>query len=118
MYAHLTDATRLLRWIAVEATVDATPGGELRWTHENGATVIGRFLELVPSRRGVFTYGWDGDLMGLPPGSSVVEIDLVEAEGKTTLRLSQRSVPPEFLDAHQFGWEFFMGRLQDVLAAE
>jgi uncharacterized protein YndB with AHSA1/START domain len=40
--------------------------------------VVGRFVELVPHRRLVFTYGWEDGLMGVPPESTTVEIDLVE----------------------------------------
>jgi uncharacterized protein YndB with AHSA1/START domain len=38
--------------------------------------VVGRFVELIPYRRVVFTYGWQGGRMGVPPESSTVEIDL------------------------------------------
>jgi len=31
----------------------------LRWVHPNGATVVGRLVELVPHRRVVSTYGWE-----------------------------------------------------------
>jgi uncharacterized protein YndB with AHSA1/START domain len=31
------------------------PGGTLRWTHPNGAAMVGRFVEVVPYRRLVFT---------------------------------------------------------------
>ncbi|HEX6332042.1 MAG TPA: SRPBCC domain-containing protein, partial [Actinomycetota bacterium] len=75
----------LKRWIADDAEVDPTPGGRVRWTHENGATMVGRFVELEPPRRLVFTYGWEGNLMGLPPEASTVEIELEEREGTTTL---------------------------------
>jgi uncharacterized protein YndB with AHSA1/START domain len=58
VWAHLTTAEGLVRWVGPEATADAAPGGDLRWTHPDGATVVGRFVELVPYRRVVFTYGW------------------------------------------------------------
>ncbi len=54
--AHLTTAEGLVRWVGPEATADPTPGGMLRWVHPNGATVVGRSVELVPYRRVVFTY--------------------------------------------------------------
>lgn len=34
-----------------EATADPVTGDALRWTHPNGAAVVGRFVELVPHRR-------------------------------------------------------------------
>ena len=116
VFRHLTTVDGLKRWIAADAVVEPTPGGRVEWTHENGATMIGRFVELVPPRRIVFTYGWQGGLMDLPPESSTVEIELVEHAGETTLRLTHRGVPPESADDHRRGWAFFLDRLRDTLA--
>ncbi|MCD2440984.1 SRPBCC domain-containing protein [Agromyces sp. SYSU K20354] len=108
----LTEADGLMRWMAVEAVAEAWPGGELRWTHQNGATVVGRFLELDPPRRIVFSYGWEGGLMGLPPESSIVEILLEDAGSDTHLALSHRYVPDESAELHRHGWEHFFGLLK------
>ena len=112
----ITEAEGLVQWMAVGAVADAVPGGELRWTHQNGATMIGRFVELRQSQRIVFTYGWADGRLGLSPGSSQVEIDLEEENGRTRLKLVHRGVPPESVADHQHGWEFFLGRLREVVA--
>jgi uncharacterized protein YndB with AHSA1/START domain len=117
VWAHLTTAEGLVRWVGPEATIDPTPGGMLRWVHPNGATVVGRFLELVPHRRVVFTYGWEDGRLGVAPGSTTVEIDLVEEAGATTLRLVHHSLPPETVPDHQQGWTYFLGILRDTLSA-
>ena len=44
--------------MAEEATLDPRPGGVVRWAHANGDTCRGEFVELVPDRRVVFSYGW------------------------------------------------------------
>jgi uncharacterized protein YndB with AHSA1/START domain len=77
--------------------------------------VVGRFVELIPYRRVVFTYGWQGGRMGVPPESSTVEIDLTEKHGVTTLRLMHRGLPPAVADAHERGWAHFLGVLRDSL---
>ena len=115
VYHHLTTVEGLLRWMAVDAVVEPVPGGRLQWTHENGATMIGRFIELDPPRRLVFAYGWKNDLMGVPPESTTVEINLEETDGKTTLSLAHRSIPPDVVDDHERGWMFFLSRLQGAL---
>ncbi len=107
----LTTAEGLVRWVGPEAVAVAVPDGELRWTHPDGATVIGRFLELVPHRRVVFTYGWEAGTFGVGPGSTTVEIDLVEQDGATLLRLVHRGLPPEAVRPHLHGWAYFLGRL-------
>ena len=117
VWAQLTTAEGLVRWVGPEATADSTPGGMLRWTHPNGATVVGRFLELVPYRRVVFTYGWADGRLGVPPGSTTVEIDLVEEAGATTLRLVHHGLPPETVPDHQQGWTYFLDILRDTLSA-
>jgi uncharacterized protein YndB with AHSA1/START domain len=118
VWTHLTTAEGLVRWAGPEATADPAPGGVLRWVHPDGATVVGRFVELVPCRRLVFTYGWEDGRLGVPPGSTTVEIDLIEEEeGATTLRLVHHGLPPESVKAHQQGWTYFLGILRDTLAA-
>jgi uncharacterized protein YndB with AHSA1/START domain len=115
VWEHLTSAAGLVRWVGPDAVADPVPGGELRWTHPDGSTVVGRFVELVPHRRIVFSYGWEDSKLGVPPESTTVEIDLVEADGLTTLRLVHRGLPPEAVPDHRRGWEYFLGELQAAL---
>lgn len=114
VYAHLVEPELLLDWIAVEAQVEPVVGGVVRWRHENGDTMRGRFVELVPDRRLVFSYGWEGDLMGVPPESTTVEIDLVEVEGGTRLELVHRDLPAAVAGQHQAGWMYFLERMSDA----
>jgi uncharacterized protein YndB with AHSA1/START domain len=118
VWAHLTTAEGLARWVGPEASADPSPGGELRWMHPNGARVAGRFVELVPHRRVVFTYGWEDGRMGVPPESTTVEIELTEHDGSTTLRLTHHGLPPEAVDAHEQGWAYFLGVLAETLDDE
>jgi uncharacterized protein YndB with AHSA1/START domain len=115
VWAHLTTAEGLIRWVGPAATADPAPGGVLGWTHPDGARVVGRFVELVLHRRLVFTYGWEDGQMGVPPGSTTVEIDLVEEDGATTVRLAHHGLPPEAVEAHERGWAYFLGVLRDNL---
>ena len=117
VWAHLTTAEGLVRWIGPEATAEPTPGGALRWTHQNGATVVGRFVEVIPHRRLVFTYGWEDGRMGVPPGSTTVQVDLVEREGATTVRLVHRGLPAGTVEDHLRGWAYFLGELRAALLA-
>jgi uncharacterized protein YndB with AHSA1/START domain len=109
----LTTAEGLMRWVGPEAEAEPVPGGALRWVHPNGATVIGRFVELVPFRRLVFTYGWEDGRMGVPPESTTVAIELTERDGVTTLQLEHHGLPPEAVAPHEHGWAYFLGRLRE-----
>jgi uncharacterized protein YndB with AHSA1/START domain len=111
VYALLTQADLLVQWMAPTASVDARPGGSITWTHHNGDTVAGRFVELVEARRVVFTYGWDRADVGVPPGSTTVEIDLRPLRGGTELHLVHRGLDGPMADAHAGGWANYLGRL-------
>jgi uncharacterized protein YndB with AHSA1/START domain len=116
VWAHLTTAAGLVRWVGPDATADPVPGGELRWTHPDGSTVVGRFLELVPHRRLVFSYGWEDGRMGVPPESTRVEIDLVDEGGATRLRLVHHGLPLGTVEDHEKGWSYFLDVLRSCLS--
>ncbi len=118
VYRHLTTVDGLLRWIAVDAIAEPVPGGRLQWTHENGATMVGRFVELDPPHRLVIAYGWEDDLMGMRPESTTVEIELVEQGGQTTLSLVHKSLPPDVVADHRRGWIHFLGELRRSVAGD
>lgn len=111
VYALLTQAELLVEWMAPFAAVDARPGGAITWTHHNGDIVAGEFVELVADRRIVFTYGWDRADVGIPHGSTIVEIDLRPAAGGTELHLVHRGLEGPMADAHAGGWENYLARL-------
>jgi hypothetical protein len=72
VWRHLITGEGLVRWVGPVATGRPTPGGALRRTHPDGATVVGRFVEVVPHRWVVSTYGWEDGRLGVPPGSTTV----------------------------------------------
>jgi uncharacterized protein YndB with AHSA1/START domain len=114
VYECFIDADLLVEWMAPIAGVEARPGGTVTWTHMNGDSVVGAFVELVPDRRIVFTYGWDRDDVDIPPGSTTVEIDLRPRDGGTDLHLVHRGLSDPMADAHDGGWTNYLGRLAAV----
>lgn len=115
VYALLTTADGLVRWIAPHADVDPVVDGVVTWRHANGDSVSGRFVDLVPGRRVVFTYGWDRAAVGIPPGSTAVEITLTPLPGpdglRTELHLVHRGLSGPMADAHDGGWTNYLARL-------
>jgi uncharacterized protein YndB with AHSA1/START domain len=111
VFPYLIDPQRYARWMGVEAELEARPGGVYRVRMSNDAEALGEFVAVEPFRRLVFTWGWRGNL-GLPPGSSTVEITLQEDDGSTLIRLRHSRLPDE--DArrdHAEGWEKYLARL-------
>jgi uncharacterized protein YndB with AHSA1/START domain len=115
----LTDATQLLRWQGVEAELDPRPGGIYRvMLNTLGHTTAGRYLEVVPHSRIVFTWGWDPPIFPIPPGSTTVEITLTPEGDATVLHLRHSGLPNvrEVAESHADGWMRNLERL--VMLAE
>lgn len=114
VYALLTDAAGLVRWMAPEADVDPVVGGVITWRHANGDRCSGRFLDLQPPHRVVFSYGWDAPEVGIPPGSTTVEVTLRPAGSGTELHLVHRGLSEPMADAHGGGWRHYLSRLASL----
>jgi uncharacterized protein YndB with AHSA1/START domain len=110
VYAYLTESVRWARWQGASAEIEATPGGRLRLTMADGSMAEGRFVELVPDERVVFTWGWQGSA-SVPPGSTTVEIELSPDGDGTLVRLTHRGLPPEDRVIHEIGWVHYLPRL-------
>jgi uncharacterized protein YndB with AHSA1/START domain len=114
-----TDPVQFGKWMAEDAILDATAGGVVRWTHPNGDTVSGRYVEVDPPRRIVFTYGWERVDVGIPPGSTTVEIDISPLpDGTTLLKLVHRGLEDGAADAHRGGWDHYLDRLRRTAEGE
>jgi uncharacterized protein YndB with AHSA1/START domain len=107
----LTDADSLVHWMAPVVRSDPRPGGELTWTHAAGDRVVGQFIEIVPARRVVFSFGWDRPDVEVPAGSTVVQIDLTPHRDGTLLRLMHYGLDGPMADAHDAGWTNYLSRL-------
>jgi uncharacterized protein YndB with AHSA1/START domain len=113
VFAFLTDPEKILRWMGTEATVEPHPDG-LYLVNINGKDIARRrFTEVIPVHRLAYSFGWDGrENMNVPPGSSLIEIDLVDEGGWTLLRLTHSGLPDEETRAsHAEGWAHYIGRL-------
>ena len=116
VFALLIDPERILRWMGTEAQLEPQPGG-LYLVNVTGARFArGVFREVVPVHRLAYSFGWDGSEV-VPPGSSLVEIDLIEQRDGTLLRLTHSGLPnPEHCSGHAQGWAHYIGRLSEAAA--
>jgi len=112
VFAFLTDPEKIVSWLGAEARTEAHPGG-LYLVKGIGASMVARgaFREVVPVHRLAYSFGWEG-VEEVPPGSSLIEIDLLEANGGTLLRLTHSGLPDALQCAkHDEGWAHYLGRL-------
>jgi uncharacterized protein YndB with AHSA1/START domain len=111
VFAFFTDPERLIRWIGLSANLDPRAGGLMLVDVHQGFTARGEFKEVVPVSRLAYTWGWEGNRENVPPGSSLIEIDLTPQNGHTLLRFTHSGLPPEAVPGHTEGWKHYLGRL-------
>jgi uncharacterized protein YndB with AHSA1/START domain len=118
VFAYLTESGRYVQWMAIAAELDPRPGGIFRIDpNGSGSDVIsGRFIEVTPPRRIVFTWGYERAGHRLAPGSTTVEIDLIPRDGGTLLRLVHRGLEGDVRTGHMSGWQHYLERLHARVA--
>jgi uncharacterized protein YndB with AHSA1/START domain len=111
VFAFLTDPDKILRWIGTEATVEAHPGG-LYLVNVGGKNIArGQFTEVIPVHRLAYSFGWEGR-ENVPPGSGLIEIDLIDQGEGTLVRMTHSGLPDaQECASHQKGWDHYLERL-------
>lgn len=111
VFEYLTEPEKLSRWWGDDSEIDPQPGGIYRVSFLGGAvTVRGQVVEVLPAKRIVHTWGWEGEWSPIPPGGSTVEITLTARGQGTHLQLRHHGLrsTTEFHDA---GWNHYLERL-------
>jgi uncharacterized protein YndB with AHSA1/START domain len=125
VFSFFTDPEKLSRWLCDSATVDPRPGGVNRQRHPGDGDnpdgpyhMRGAFVDVSPPHRVVFTWGYENPEVGVPPGSSTVEVTL-EPDGQgTLLRLVHRDLPGARRSQHAGGWGKMLARLEVVVGGD
>jgi uncharacterized protein YndB with AHSA1/START domain len=115
VYAMFTQPAHLVRWIGIRALLEPRPGGRFRFELVDGEFCSGRYVELVPGRRVVFTWGWESGALPVAPGSTTVEVDLDERDGVTHVCLTHRGLDAAMRAMHDEGWQRYLARLAATL---
>jgi uncharacterized protein YndB with AHSA1/START domain len=120
VFEFFVDPAKLTRWLAVEATLDPRPGGVCRQVHEDTDgqryDMQGEFVEVVPPRRVVFTWGFASG-GGVAAGESTVEVTLTASGGGTHVRLVHRDLPAPAVGDHARGWTTMLDRLATAVTS-
>ena len=112
VFSFFTDIERWTSWQGVDGEVDVRPGGVFRVRMPGAQVASGRFVEVVPEHRLVFTWGWEGALSPVPPGSTTVVIELEPDGAGTLLRLTHTDLSPApVAEHHRLGWDRYLERL-------
>jgi uncharacterized protein YndB with AHSA1/START domain len=122
VYAAWTDLAQLKQWFGPEnvqtreLVVDVRVGGKYRWdlTNSEGEkmTCRGEYRELKPNKKIVFTWQWDDD-EDWENRTSIVTVELDDADGGTELRLVHEQLPNEASrDGHTQGWNSALDKFE------
>ncbi|MGH3012100.1 MAG: SRPBCC family protein [Gaiellaceae bacterium] len=117
VFEFFTDPEKQLLWMGRRAELDARPGGIYLVEINDEVTARGEFIEVEPSSRVMFTFGWEGQQAGqgehgVPPGSSRVEITLQPDGEGTLVHLRHLDLPEQAREMHGQGWELYLARLE------
>jgi uncharacterized protein YndB with AHSA1/START domain len=114
VFAFLTDPDKIVQWMGTAAATEVHPGGMYLLKGVGSATARGTFREVVPVHRLAYSFGWEGN-EEVSPGSSLIEIDLIEQDGGTLLRMTHSGLPNAATQAsHGKGWAHYLGRLTEA----
>jgi uncharacterized protein YndB with AHSA1/START domain len=117
VYAMFTDPAKLVRWIGIRAMLEPRPGGQFRFELMPGEFCSGRYLELDPPAKVVFTWGWESGALPVEPGSTTVTVELSHEGGVTTVHLTHAGLSEEMRRHHAGGWGNFLPRLKEAAEA-
>ena len=113
VFSFFADIARWTSWQGVDGELDLRPGGAFRVRMPGAQVASGRVVEVVPGKRLVFTWGWEGEASPVPPGSTTVVIELEPSGAGTLLRLIHAELaPPPVAEHHRQGWERYLERLR------
>lgn len=123
VYRAWTAADRMAPWLApgearASVEADARPGGRyevvMEGVEDGGTyTVRGEYLELVPHRRIVMTWEWEGGDAELT--RLTIELSPVPS-GTEMVVTHDRFLTSESRDRHIQGWEACFAKLEELLA--
>lgn len=111
VFPFFTDPDRMVRWMGTDAELDARPGGGFRVLVSGKYNAVGEYVEVDPPGRVVFTWGWEGADLAVPPGASTVEITLTPEGDGTKVVLVHRDLTEQAAGPHDHGWQHYLPRL-------
>jgi uncharacterized protein YndB with AHSA1/START domain len=118
VFAFLTDPEKMLMWMGTEARTELHPGGLFLLKGINSRAARGAYREVVPVHRLAFSFGWEGS-EEVPPGSGLIEIDLIDRDGGTLLCFTHSGLPSAAqCEGHDRGWAHYLGRLAMAAAGK
>jgi len=115
VFDFLTQTPRWAAWWGAGSEIDARPGGRVKIRHPDGTEVLGEVVEVRRPTRFVFTFGYASGKV-IPPGGSLVTIELEPVGDATRLRLTHQVADEIARDLHVQGWRYQLSLFANVVA--
>jgi uncharacterized protein YndB with AHSA1/START domain len=118
VFGFLIDPALIMKWIGISHQLEPRPGGIFRVEISAGNIARGIYTEVIRPHRVAFTWGWETHaadltaLADLPPGASLVEIDLTPKGEGTVLRFRHSLLPKASSKLHDARWSIYLDRLK------
>ena len=118
VFGFLIDPALIMKWIGISHQLEPRPGGIFRVEISAGNIARGIYTEVIRPYRVAFTWGWETHaadltaLASLPPGASLVEIDLMPKGDGTVLRFRHSLLPKALSKLHDARWSIYLDRLK------
>lgn len=117
IFAFLSDPDAFRRWMGQGSSL-AGVGGPFRVAYPNGDVAAGVVEEIVPNERIVLSWGYEGSVHGVAPGTTRVEISLTESPGGTRVVLRHTGLRDAARRAqHRMGWRHYLATLSQLASA-
>ena len=122
VFAAWTDGAQLQRWLAPIARADGRVGGRFRLevqTTDGAHVVAGEYRELVPARRIVMSWIYEGPMLPTGKEPTTVTVELRPSGGNTEVSVHHEGLKnPTYREAIQQGaWAEALTQLESLLAA-
>ena len=102
--------------VSADARVDGAWRIEMRARDGTCFRVGGRYRELQRPERIAYTWQWEGEHNPMPGVETLIEVELIEKDGGTLLRMRHTGFPAEAArDAHSHGWASCLNKLNDLV---
>ena len=116
VFGYFTDPEKYKQWMDSIAVINPVPGGEYQYIHPTGRTASGKFVDVVPPKRLVFTWGWQGS-ENIPPGSSRRRGQIHSENKGTRVFLVHTGICQNDLrQKHLEGWVQRLNHLEQLVA--
>jgi uncharacterized protein YndB with AHSA1/START domain len=110
LFQFFTDPDKMVRWMGGQVLMEPRIGGKYRIDINGHNNPVGTFVEVLPFKKIILTWGWEHSKL-LPPGSSTVEFCFHPQDGGTHLTIKHSDLPDEHILLQRDGWTHYINRL-------